>query len=569
MVNFTKLKVVSRLAVGFGLVASLLVFMTLFSLVRMNELKTQMTDITDVNSVEAGYAVRIDQSIANRALALRNLILLQAQLQGAEGQDPALRAKVKDETEIEVARLASEKHTYDDALVQLGKMFTLSGTTDMEKSLLAQIRDAGEQVTPSYEKGRDLALSGQGDAAYRLLRFDVRPLQAKWWESVRALRNLERQQNDEEVAQAKASYASSRFWMLAFGIGALLASGLSAVLITRSIVQQLGGEPTDAAAAVGRIAAGDLTVAIATREGDSTSLMHAMETMRDSLAQIVSQVRTSTDTIATASSQIATGNHDLSSRTEQQAASLEETAASMEELTSTVKQNTDNAREANTLAASASHVAERAGSVVSQVVEAMGAINASSQKIVEIIGVIDGIAFQTNILALNAAVEAARAGEQGRGFAVVASEVRSLAQRSAAAAKEIKTLIGSSVDQVDVGNQLVKEAGLTMSEVVDGVKRVTLIMDEIVSAGEEQSNGIEQIHVALTQMDQVTQQNASLVEEAAAAAESMREQAQALVTAVSVFKLDARGLAAPHRTTRSTARSRPASPVPTGRALLT
>lgn len=565
--NFAKMKVVSRLAVGFGLVASLLVFMTLFALVRMNELKTRMTDITDVNSVEAGYAVRIDQSIANRALALRNLILLQNQLQGPQGQDPDLRAKVQEATQTEVDRLASETRVYDDALVQLGKMFMLPSTVDLEKSLLAAIREEGAQVTPSYEKGRDLALSGQGDAAYKLLRFDVRPLQAKWWESVRALRSLERQQNDDEVAQAKQSYASSRFWMLSFGIGALLASLLSAVFITRSIVKQLGGEPTDAATAVGRIAAGDLTVAIATHEGDSTSLMHAMETMRDSLAEIVAQVRTSTDTIATASSQIATGNLDLSSRTEQQAASLEETAASMEELTSTVKHNTDNAREANELATSASHVAERAGSVVSQVVEAMGAINTSSQKIVEIIGVIDGIAFQTNILALNAAVEAARAGEQGRGFAVVASEVRSLAQRSAAAAKEIKALIGSSVDQVDVGNQLVKEAGMTMSEVVDGVKRVTVIMDEIVRAGEEQSNGIEQINVALTQMDQVTQQNASLVEEAAAAAESMREQAQALVTAVSVFKLDARGLAVPHRAVRSTAQTKLGSRMPAGRVL--
>jgi methyl-accepting chemotaxis protein len=265
--------------------------------------------------------------------------------------------------------------------------------------------------------------------------------------------------------------------------------------------------------------------------------MHSMKTMRESLMGIVGQVHISTGAIASAAGEIASGNLDLSSRTEEQAASLEETAASMEELTATVKRNSEHARQANELAASASTVSERAGDVVSQVVQTMGSINQASQKIVEIIAVIDGIAFQTNILALNAAVEAARAGEQGRGFAVVASEVRSLAQRSATAAKEIKALIGGSVEQVERGNQLVDEAGATMNEVLDSVKRVTLIMGEIMNASEEQATGIEQINLALTQMDQVTQQNAALVEQAAAAAESMREQAETLVTAVSVFKL--------------------------------
>jgi len=260
--------------------------------------------------------------------------------------------------------------------------------------------------------------------------------------------------------------------------------------------------------------------------------------MRDSLAQVVGQVRQGTDTIATASSQIAAGNMDLSSRTEQQASSLEETAASMEELTSTVKQNADNARQANQLAVSASGVAVKGGHVVAQVVNTMSAINTSSKKIVDIIGVIDGIAFQTNILALNAAVEAARAGEQGRGFAVVAAEVRNLAQRSAAAAKEIKTLIGDSVDKVEEGSKQVAEAGKTMDEIVGSVKRVTDIMAEITAASQEQTAGIEQINQAITQMDQVTQQNAALVEEAAAAAASLQEQASGLSQVVSVFKLD-------------------------------
>jgi methyl-accepting chemotaxis protein len=268
-------------------------------------------------------------------------------------------------------------------------------------------------------------------------------------------------------------------------------------------------------------------------------LLHALDAMNGSLVKIVGEVRIGTDTIATASGQIASGNMDLSSRTELQASSLEQTAASMVELTSTVKQNADNARQANVLAASASEVALKGGAVVSQVVDTMGSINESSKKIVDIIGVIDGIAFQTNILALNAAVEAARAGEQGRGFAVVATEVRNLAQRSAAAAKEIKTLIGDSVEKVGTGAKLVDQAGVTMEEIVNSVRRVTDIMAEITCASQEQTSGIEQINHAIAEMDEVTQQNAALVEEVTAAAASLEGQAQSLAQVVSVFKIDA------------------------------
>ncbi|WP_207309884.1 methyl-accepting chemotaxis protein [Variovorax paradoxus] len=287
------------------------------------------------------------------------------------------------------------------------------------------------------------------------------------------------------------------------------------------------------------IGQGDLSRQLSSNRRDEIGVItRAVESMRAGLANVVGGVRTGTDAIATASGQIAAGNQDLSSRTEEQASSLEETAASMEELTSTVKQNADNARQANQLALSASEVAIKGGNVVGQVVDTMASINASSKKIVDIIGVIDGIAFQTNILALNAAVEAARAGEQGRGFAVVASEVRSLAQRSAAAAKEIKGLIDDSVGKVDVGSALVGEAGKTMEEIVSGVKRVADIIGEITAASQEQSTGIEQVNQAIAQMDQVTQQNAALVEEAAAAAQSMQEQAASLVSAVSVFRLE-------------------------------
>ncbi|WP_425254122.1 methyl-accepting chemotaxis protein [Janthinobacterium sp. NFX145] len=339
--------------------------------------------------------------------------------------------------------------------------------------------------------------------------------------------------------QASGVYQASRSFMIALVLGSVAAGLALGALITRGLTRQLGGEPAYAVRIAGAIAEGDLTVDIRTASHDSASLLFAMKTMRDKLVGIVSQVRSGTDTINTASGEIAQGNLDLSSRTEEQASSLEETASSMEQLTSAVRQNADNARQANALAGAASDVAGKGGAVVGQVVQTMESINASSRKIVDIISVIDSIAFQTNILALNAAVEAARAGEEGRGFAVVASEVRNLAQRSASAAKEIKTLIGDSVEQVEIGSRLVHDAGKTMDEVVASVRQVADIMQEITAASAEQSAGIEQVNQAVLQMDQVTQQNAALVEEAAAAAESLQDQAQTLTELVGVFRLHA------------------------------
>jgi methyl-accepting chemotaxis protein len=322
--------------------------------------------------------------------------------------------------------------------------------------------------------------------------------------------------------------------MMGLGLLAILAGVAIAWHITHSITQPI----KHAVEVAQTVADGDLSGRIEVSSQDETGqLMRALQHMNDSLAKVVGEVRSGTDSMATATSQIAAGNQDLSSRTEEQASSLEETAASMEELTSTVRQNADNARQANQLALTASSVAVKGGDVVSQVVETMDAINSSSHKIVDIIGVIDGIAFQTNILALNAAVEAARAGEQGRGFAVVASEVRSLAQRSAAAAKEIKVLIDDSVSKVEQGSLQVGEAGKTMQEIVSSVRRVTDIMGEITAASQEQTAGIEQVNQAIAQMDQVTQQNAALVEEAAAAADSLQGQAGHLSQVVSVFTL--------------------------------
>lgn len=441
----------------------------------------------------------------------------------AKSSDPSLAAYFADD-----AATSSKMST------QLQKDLEALISSDHERELftkLATVRKAYIAVRDGISKAKS---EGRIDDANQLFASAYPPAAKAYLDILQQLLDEQRASIDQIAASIKSLYEQSRNLMIAFGALLFVAGWLFAWRLGLSITRPLH----EAVGFAEKVAAGDLTSQIVAHSDDETGkLLQALRSMNDKLSHIVGQVRSGTDTIATASNQIASGNLDLSARTEQQAGSLEETASAVEELTSTVRQNADNARQANQLAESASHVAEQGGSVVGQVIDTMSEINASSKKIVDIISVIDGIAFQTNILALNAAVEAARAGEQGRGFAVVASEVRSLAQRSASAAKEIKALIDDSVEKVDSGSRLVEQAGSTMSEVVSSVKRVTDIVGEISSATQEQSSGIEEVNRAISQMDEATQQNAALVEQAAAAAQSMQDQAAQLNQLVGVFRL--------------------------------
>ncbi|PQO93256.1 methyl-accepting chemotaxis protein [Massilia phosphatilytica] len=514
------MKVGVRLGLGFALVLVLLVMVTVVGILRMAQIQNRLDHVVNVNNVVTRLVVDMRNNVSERVTSLRTLTLM---------TDPA-------DMEPELNRFKEQTAKYDALQQKLAAKFSEEASAE-EKSLLNQVKEAEGTAMPAIAKASALYLANNAMDATRVMVKEIRPAQKKWLEALDQLGKLEDKLNAQTQIDAEAAFASARNFMLVLLALAVALGILAATVITRGLLKQLGGEPGYTAKIAGSIAEGDLSIAINTKSSDRGSLLIEMKQMRNSLVDIVSQVRRGTHTITTASREIAAGNTDLSSRTELQASSLEKTASAMEELTSTVKQNADNAREANHLAATASDVARKGGEVVSQVVGTMGEINSSASKIADIIGVIDGIAFQTNILALNAAVEAARAGEQGRGFAVVASEVRNLAQRSAAAAKEIKHLIGDSVEKIGRGSKLVGQAGETMDEVVASVKRVTDIMSDIASASAEQSAGIEQVNLSIIEMDGMTQQNAALVEEAAAAFQSLQDQAAELQRVVSIFKL--------------------------------
>ncbi|MDC8757284.1 methyl-accepting chemotaxis protein [Janthinobacterium fluminis] len=518
--NLAKMKVGTRLGLGFALVLLLLVAVTVVGIARMSQIQGRLDHVVGVNNVVTRLVIDMRANVSDRITSLRILTLLT----DAGDMEP------------EMNRIKAQTAKYQEAQKKLQEQFAVEATAE-EKALLNAIKEHEAAAMPAIAKASELWLADKAEEATKVMIKEIRPVQKKWMEALEQLAVLEDQLNAQVLTDARTAFDSARTFMILLGVLAVAMGVAAAFVITRGLLKQLGGEPDYTASIAGSIAKGDLSVLINTKATDQDSLLAEMKEMRDSLVGIVGQVRIGTETIGTASREIAAGNIDLSSRTEMQASSLEKTSSAMEELTATVKQNADNAREANQLAATASDVALKGGSVVSQVVDTMSSINESAKKIVDIIGVIDGIAFQTNILALNAAVEAARAGEQGRGFAVVASEVRNLAQRSAGAAKEIKILIDDSAEKVERGTKLVGQAGVTMGEVVASVKRVTDIMGEISSASQEQSAGIEQVNLSIIEMDSMTQQNASLVEQAAAAAQSLQDQAAELANVVSIFKL--------------------------------
>jgi methyl-accepting chemotaxis protein len=511
--SLTQFKIGTRLGIGFAVVLGLLVAVLLVGLYSMGQLSARTHDIVADKNVKMAAANTMSDNVRNITLAITSVVV----------------APTEALVQAELAKIGEARKKYGAAKETLQKKIS----TDKETALMAELDAALKAGAPLNNKVIELRNAGQTEEAIAFLTQQAAPSLKRVLGALDSLVAYEGEQAAQAATQAETLSASARASMIILGSVAVLLGAFVAWIITRSITR-----PINAAVAVAEtVASGDLSSHIVVNSSDETGrLLGALKAMNDSLLGVVAQVRHGTDAIATASSEIAAGNLDLSSRTEEQASSLEETASSMEELTSTVKQNADNARQANQLAKSASEVAVRGGSIVAQVVDTMGTINDSSKKIVDIIGVIDGIAFQTNILALNAAVEAARAGEQGRGFAVVATEVRNLAQRSAGAAKEIKELIAASVANVDTGSRLVNEAGQTMGDIVDSIVRVTDIMGEITSATHEQTIGIEQINMAIAQMDEVTQQNAALVEEAAAASQSMQEQAGELAHVVGFFK---------------------------------
>ena len=512
------LKVSARLTILIGVLSALLVALGGLGLFGIGQSNEALKSVYEQSTLPATQLGRIN------ALVLRNRLAVHAALLSPTGENIRQRSA---EVESNMAAISKEWSAYMTSQLApeeaaLANGFATDRQTFMQQAMLP---------TLAALRANDLK------EAERLAVEKIGPLAVPMERGVEALVKIQVDDARRGYDEAAKRYTAIRAVSIAVIAAGLLFAILFGARMVSSIARELGGEPGQAAELARSVAAGDLSARVALRAGDSTSLMAQLKEMQVRLGKVVGSVRANSESVATASAQIAQGNLDLSQRTEEQASVLEKTAAAMEEFSATVRQNADNARQANQLALDASNVAIQGGEVVGQVVDTMKAINDSSKRIADIIGVIDGIAFQTNILALNAAVEAARAGEQGRGFAVVASEVRSLAGRSADAAKEIKSLIGASVERVEQGTALVDHAGATMTEVVSSIRRVTDIVSEISVASAEQSAGVVQVATAVNQMDQVTQQNAALVEESAAAADSLKMQAIELVQIVAVFKL--------------------------------
>ncbi|MBL8268715.1 methyl-accepting chemotaxis protein [Steroidobacter sp.] len=514
--NLSTMKVGTRLNLGFGLVLAMLTLATLLGVRSMANFHRTVDQLASHYVPNLAAAYDWSHYLQDTGLKMRNMLLLE-NAQAIQEQLQAVRA---------------DEHHRTEAMEHLIKSITLPEA----KVVLAEVMRARAVYLPLEKRFIQLVEAGDIATARQVLLNEARPAQVANIEALDKLIDLERAAVDTSSRKTADDYISNRNLLLVLGVIAGVISCLIAWLITGSIIRQLGGEPAAAAAAASSIANGDLTHPIDVRGADRTSLMAAMESMRTNLLRIVDEVRASSQAVRQGTAQISQGSDHLAERTQEQAAALEETAASMEQMSVTVKRNAEHASETNTLAAKVRVQAEQGGQIVQQTVSAMAEINASSTRMSDIIGVIDEIAFQTNLLALNAAVEAARAGEQGRGFAVVASEVRSLAQRSATAAKEIKTLIAESVSKVQTGSRLVDQSGHTLTEMMASLRKVTDIVAQIAAASEEQAAGVEQVSHAVVQMDTVTQQNAALVEEAASAAKSIETQAHSLSQQIAYFR---------------------------------
>ncbi|MFZ6847519.1 methyl-accepting chemotaxis protein [Undibacterium sp. RuRC25W] len=515
--SISNLTVKMKMVFGYATILIFLSLIAIFGLYGMSESNERLKHVTEVNTVKMALLEDMSNSVHVVSRVIRSLALI---------NDQATYDR-------EFSKIGAARTDYDKAFGELQHM----PLDQKGQDFIAEIKQRMADARPKNNKFLEMVKTDKEHSVEFLLK-EANPATATWQNNIHDFINLQREKNHLDEMAAAEAYKTSRFLIILFSVSAIIVSIIIGSLITRSLLRQLGGEPAYTTKVAMQIATGDLTVKIDASNAKQDSILYAIKIMRDNFAEIVTKVTHGSETISTASGEISHGNMDLSSRSETQASAIEETAASMEELTSTVKQNAENARQANQLAAQASEVASKGGQMVGEVIETMGSISASSKKIIDIISVIDGIAFQTNILALNAAVEAARAGEQGRGFAVVASEVRNLAQRSATAAKEIKNLISDTVEKVAVGARMVDTAGETINEVVVSVRKVTAVIGEITTASQEQTTGINQIHHAITQMDDATQQNAALVEEAAAASQALNEQAIALANLVGSFKVN-------------------------------